>query len=456
MQAIGRSINFEKARAQGADAGRRPSLENQDSSAGLMSIARTRTSLSGTFARRRLESTLGSRVGFHSGQSPSATATEDDDDSPPEEPRAESYIAADDTMDEDDDAGLHATDRNGPPHEDTFALQAEASNTQLALAAKLVASLAPPSNAPTRASEIHRAAIDALASTQRTLAEFANIAHARDNWWRARLRSERARQQVWETSLAAVVRESAGLENELRTASRRAGSTLRARGAPRSSVGLPELPDFGSPKGVDGLPTAVTASRSPLATIPSTGSEVENNPNPPEVVSSTTRTPRALSPGSMTPTTSKRFSFAPGSPRLDGEDADTDDEDEFFDAIEANALPNLVISAPLAGGAQTAPTAILADALGEYDVYRPLRQRLAITSDDRPPMSLWAVLKGSIGKDLTKISFPVFFNEPTSMLQRMVGPHLLYAVYAIHIDFRRKIWSFLSAVSACQQASNNN
>jgi hypothetical protein len=29
------------------------------------------------------------------------------------------------------------------------------------------------------------------------------------------------------------------------------------------------------------------------------------------------------------------------------------------------------------------------------------------------------VLKHSIGKDLTKISFPVFFNEPTSMLQRM-------------------------------------
>jgi len=28
-------------------------------------------------------------------------------------------------------------------------------------------------------------------------------------------------------------------------------------------------------------------------------------------------------------------------------------------------------------------------------------------------------LKHSIGKDLTRISFPVFFNEPTSMLQRM-------------------------------------
>ena len=55
-----------------------------------------------------------------------------------------------------------------------------------------------------------------------------------------------------------------------------------------------------------------------------------------------------------------------------------------------------------------------------YAGYLRLRDRLSISSDDRPPMSLWAVLKNSIGKDLTKISFPVFFNEPTSMLQRMV------------------------------------
>ena len=34
--------------------------------------------------------------------------------------------------------------------------------------------------------------------------------------------------------------------------------------------------------------------------------------------------------------------------------------------------------------------------------------------------SLWSVLKHSIGKNLTTIGFLVFFNEPMSMLQRMV------------------------------------
>ena len=98
------------------------------------------------------------------------------------------------------------------------------------------------------------------------------------------------------------------------------------------------------------------------------------------------------------------------------DDYDTDEEDEFFDAIESNTLPNLVITQSLI---QPSPSQQFLSR-EVYAAYLKLRDHLAISSDDRPPMSLWAVLKNSIGKDLTKISFPVFFNEPTSMLQRMV------------------------------------
>ncbi|WFD18546.1 hypothetical protein MCAP1_000750 [Malassezia caprae] len=54
-----------------------------------------------------------------------------------------------------------------------------------------------------------------------------------------------------------------------------------------------------------------------------------------------------------------------------------------------------------------------------YEPYKHLRQKMPIGKDERPAMSLWSILKNNIGKDLTKISFPVAFNEPTSMLQRM-------------------------------------
>ncbi|SCU90993.1 LAFA_0F01288g1_1 [Lachancea sp. 'fantastica'] len=57
---------------------------------------------------------------------------------------------------------------------------------------------------------------------------------------------------------------------------------------------------------------------------------------------------------------------------------------------------------------------------GSYLGYEDgLRTRLALSKDDRPKISLWSVLKSMIGKDMTRMSLPVTFNEPTSLLQRV-------------------------------------
>lgn len=104
---------------------------------------------------------------------------------------------------------------------------------------------------------------------------------------------------------------------------------------------------------------------------------------------------------------------------IDDDEVDTDEEDEFFDAIDAGNIPNLVVTKALVSTSEvTLPATVPMNA---YEGYRHMRDRLPIDSDNRPPTSLWSVLKHSIGKDLTRISFPVFFNEPTSMLQRMVS-----------------------------------
>ncbi|ANZ73365.1 BA75_01564T0 [Komagataella pastoris] len=47
-----------------------------------------------------------------------------------------------------------------------------------------------------------------------------------------------------------------------------------------------------------------------------------------------------------------------------------------------------------------------------------IRTRLSL-SDDRPKISLWGILKSMIGKDMTKMTLPVSFNECTSLLQRV-------------------------------------
>ena len=51
---------------------------------------------------------------------------------------------------------------------------------------------------------------------------------------------------------------------------------------------------------------------------------------------------------------------------------------------------------------------------GEEDP--PTREVLPFFKDPKVKISLWTILKDSIGKDLSKITVPVYFNEPLSIL----------------------------------------
>lgn len=114
------------------------------------------------------------------------------------------------------------------------------------------------------------------------------------------------------------------------------------------------------------------------------------------------------------------------------EDDEDDDADEFFDAVDAGSIA----VAPAAIEANKGLKSHLFDVdTAPYSMYKQPRTKLPIDSfvsmigdchniltlcrDDRPTVGLWGILKSSIGKDLTRISLPVCFNEPTSMLQRM-------------------------------------
>ncbi|MBW0483706.1 hypothetical protein O181_023421 [Austropuccinia psidii MF-1] len=104
-----------------------------------------------------------------------------------------------------------------------------------------------------------------------------------------------------------------------------------------------------------------------------------------------------------------------GGPSSSDSESDSDsDSDEFFEAIETGAIaiePLMVI--------KSEEPALESEMEYLKEGYEVKRTTLPIKSDDRPSVSLWGILKNSIGKDLTKISFPVSFNEPISMLQRM-------------------------------------
>lgn len=44
------------------------------------------------------------------------------------------------------------------------------------------------------------------------------------------------------------------------------------------------------------------------------------------------------------------------------------------------------------------------------------RDKLPFFKDPKVKISIWTVLKDSIGKDLSKITMPVYFNQPLSLL----------------------------------------
>lgn len=78
-----------------------------------------------------------------------------------------------------------------------------------------------------------------------------------------------------------------------------------------------------------------------------------------------------------------------------------------------------VIVPPLESGAQKDVQEVLIDE-GSYLGYeKPPRTALGLDKDNRPKVGLWGILKSMIGKDMTRMTLPVSFNEPTSLVQRL-------------------------------------
>ena len=55
----------------------------------------------------------------------------------------------------------------------------------------------------------------------------------------------------------------------------------------------------------------------------------------------------------------------------------------------------------------------------EDDELYPVRTKLPVQQPDKSNFNLWSHLKNCIGKELSKISMPVQWNEPLSFLQRL-------------------------------------
>ncbi|KAG2123665.1 Oxysterol-binding protein-domain-containing protein [Suillus cothurnatus] len=332
-------------------------------------------------------------MGTRSGGSQSSfigIADESMEDGPPPETNkaAKSRFTSDNEEHNDNSSASVRT--QSPPHNTTFDLQGNSAAAQMELTTQLLSNLALPPDAAPRTQELRTALKESFAIVQTMIDEYVQMAKDREEWWKSQLQRERERQTVWEESLQTVGSRffDVGV-NDI------GGGTLRQRPMTMGLVS-PVLEEHYFSPSVRPAPITIVS--------------------PPEEVNglSTPTVPSSPASAGVTPT-AQRMTLHD---QEDEDAVDTDEEDEFFDAIEANALPNLVVSQLLSSPMHTVPA--LSFMNGEHFAgYQNLRTRLPIGSDNRPSTSLWSVLKHSIGKDLTRISFPVMFNEPTSMLQRM-------------------------------------
>ncbi|KAJ7602897.1 hypothetical protein FB45DRAFT_1097914 [Roridomyces roridus] len=264
------------------------------------------------------------------------------------------------------------------PHEATFKLLGNSATAQMELTLGLFTE--------------HGPAREALKDALTMVNEYVSVSRERDAWWRQKLARAKAKQTAWEKSLVSAVREGEILERELRQRSRKRGSRF---------FDFDAAPANGTLKARSGRPSLLASS------VVSEDLEVESpvqDVGPP--VSSAAAATCSQSGVPATGSCSGCCAHIGDAESV----IDTDEEDEFFDAIEANTIPNLVVADALKSPAHSQlhlPDAVNVE---PYAGYKTLRYDLNL-SDARPSTSLWS--------DLTKISFPVFFNEPTSMLQRM-------------------------------------
>ncbi|GAA5924058.1 hypothetical protein JCM3775_005584 [Rhodotorula graminis] len=371
------------------------------------------------------------------GRRPSSTTTLADGlGSPAESDRANSIDEDNDTVADDDDV---------VPHADDFHLMEQSIKTQIELAQKLVASLGSSSGGSSDAQDALRRS---LVSLDQLFDDYVGVVNERERYFARRYDKEVHAKRMWEESMKEVAAQHAAIEVELHKASRENTRRKRALQEVRANLGAvsPGLSPRQSIVGEDERPD--------LRTLPSNGNAPLPSPlrSPTIVVppslsrtSSATDTPTRKAPVSLSPTRmrSRAATMQPLAPaeleqivqdalvNEEGvESSDSDTDDEFFEAVEAGNLPIAGEDGDEGqsggGGAarepkRAAPAQELIDKVDmvPYKGYEQLRDKLPITNDDRPPMSLWSILKSNIGKDLTKISFPVSFNEPVSMLERM-------------------------------------
>ncbi|QSS56444.1 oxysterol-binding protein [Histoplasma capsulatum var. duboisii H88] len=303
---------------------------------------------------------------------------------------------------EDDDYGDYASSQEmQPSNKDAFNITAESVKLQLEVLSNVSAALQEEKLSSPQTPLSEPSIDQALTTYQRgvsnltsLVADLLKISKDRDAYWQYRLDREADARKMWEDSMARVAQEHEELQSRIGESEEKRKKTKKALKEvlehPSASTSRPISRRLSHVQIQDALEAVVEA-----------GSET-----PPCLDQELARKRSII-------TELTKFS-----------DSESDADEEFFDAVDAGEVEVIEVrrgkpveAAEAISDLRTLKYQEIAHSFKGYE--DPVRVRLKMDADNRPKISLWAILKSMIGKDMTKMTLPVSFNEPTSLLQRV-------------------------------------
>ncbi|KAK5685103.1 hypothetical protein LTS10_003179 [Elasticomyces elasticus] len=312
-------------------------------------------------------------------------------------------VVIDGDQDDDDEYGDDASSHEiQPSAKDAFSITAQSAKLQLDLLEQVAAALKT-ETASNPDMTVSHPTIKQVAATYDTavvnlkslLMDLLRISRDHEAYWQYRLEREQNIRRLWEDSMARVAQEHEELETRIGESEDKRKRTKRAlKEALEGNVAEASLEPLEG-----GAGPRLELPRDSLAT---------NRSRRPTIAQLTNN---------------------------EVSDDDSEAEEEFFDAVDAGEVEVMGTMPPTSppdysGGEKdveryekthSEEDAKALEIRKSYKGYEDgIRKRLKLDADNRPKVSLWGILKSMIGKDMTKMTLPVSFNEPTSLLYRVV------------------------------------
>ncbi|KAG9287344.1 hypothetical protein G9A89_023715 [Geosiphon pyriformis] len=287
------------------------------------------------------------------------------------------------------------------PHADNYQIIISSAKAQLDMQSQLLDSLLticlPSASSGSRQPAVVDAFKKSLTLLQNFVDDVIRMSEERDSYWQQKLEKELEAKRLWEESMCGFAKDQAQMEQIIQenVKEQKRMKKLSKLFQDAQQLGSSSVSNSPSDSRLDSLERA----------IPSPNLITANTDAAREEPGLFEETPHFCVQASTTSLTNDIY----------------DSDDEFFDAIDGDNNID-VTEAVMEPSSESNPSEeslnYIASSYSGYPDH--VRDRLPLDQKSfRPDVSLWSILKNSIGKDLSKITLPVYFNEPTSMLQRM-------------------------------------